>query len=212
MESVNREIVQKRFTVRLTHRFEKDRFVYTFRDVTGEIQFSPRYETILIGAPYTSIVKEKQVRAMAGLLVMGTGLTALLMMVAHSGETGPMSVVVFLCLVALMASEKLGVFSAKCTLLKMEPPPPGAGKLSIRVIHDAHHDEIIAELKARWTARLRQLHLEVNPLNDQNREQTKFNWLRDNGVISVEEYDRAVDQLRSTAAASPARQPVAALN
>ena len=214
METVDREIVQKRFTVRLTHRFDRDRFVYTLRDFSGEVQFTPRYETILMAAPYTFIVKERRLRTIAGLMVLLAGLAAVAIMLLHAEVGGPMSIGLILLLVAVLTAEQLGVFSAKCTMLKMEPPPPGAGPRAIRVIQDRHHDEIIGELKARWIARLRQLHLQVDPLNAPQAEQTKFNWLRDSGVISDEEHSRAVDELRSAVDARPVepRTRITALN
>jgi hypothetical protein len=207
---VNREIVQKRFSVRLTHRFEKDRFVYTLRDLSGEIQFAPKYETLLMGAPYTFIVQEKRLQRLAVVALMAINAIALVMFLLHDRAAPLFGAIWLVVLIALLVLQRLGAFSAKCTLLKMEPPPPGAGKLAIRVIQDKHHDEIMAELKARWLARLRQLHLAVNPLKQPVQEQSKFAWLRDNGVITDAEYDRAIEELRGVAAQPSAAAPALA--
>lgn len=191
----DREFVQKTIGTTLKHRFLSDRLVYTHKDLSGAIEFSIRYETIIAQQPYAMLIKDAALRRMVHRLsIMVLILAALLFYVpfpfARLASLGCLGVAV-----ALTASNILGAGAAKYTMLKMEPLPPGAGKLVLRVKQDAQHDDILGEIKARWRARLRELHMQVNPANQPDKEQQKFKWLRENDVLSDDEYRQALAEL-----------------
>lgn len=206
----DREFVQKTIGTTLKHRFLSDRLVYTHKDLSGAVEFSIRYETIVAAHPYVMLIKDAALRrTMQRLSLTFVVLAALLFYVPHPvGRLAALS-----CLgiaVALTASAVIGVGAAKYTMLKMEPLPPGAGKLVLRVKQDDLHDDILGEIKARWRARLRDLHMQVNPANQPDKEQMKFKWLRENDVLSDDEYRQALAEL--SAHEPKALRPAPAMN
>jgi hypothetical protein len=189
---------QARFGTKVTHRFGEYQLTYTLRDYSGEIQFSARYETITFRQPYAALVKDKpftrRITMIAGAILLCLGLLGLF-------KWSLIPVIAWIAVfifVAVNAINSTNLFATKCTMLKMVPPPPGAGKLGIRIMQDENHAAILAELEKRWVARVRKLHGAIDFSNDTKKELAKFAWLKENFVITDDEYREAVDRLNAT--------------
>jgi hypothetical protein len=191
----DRVFSRRKLGVKLTYQFGKDELTYTLRDRTGELRFSVRYEAIDVLAPYMVTIKDRTALLYFGAVGFASfGIAALLKFGTLASVFGLFG---FAALFAGIASGGVGLFSIKNTMFKMSPAPPGAGNRALRVMEGESHAEIIAELKTRWRERLRRLHLTVNRLKDPRDEMAKFTWLKERGVISDEEYEAALADLRS---------------
>ena len=76
-------------------------------------------------------------------------------------------------------------------------------KHEIRVIHDAQYQTIIDEITRRRHDLLRRKHAQVDPLNATGAESRKFRWLREEGVISEQEYTEAIARLAARTGDTP---------
>ncbi|MGV6819322.1 MAG: hypothetical protein ACWA5T_02360 [Parvularcula sp.] len=71
------------------------------------------------------------------------------------------------------------------------------------ILEDAQHDEIVGALEDRRDAFFRSAYGEVDFENDPDSEYQKFEWLRENDIISEEEFRAKISQLRSAADSLP---------
>jgi hypothetical protein len=200
-----RTIVQRSLATQLTFAFGKDSLSYTLKDLSGEIQFSPKYETIAIHQPYSYLVRDRPLRRVLYRVAIAVSLIPIALGLTRSPLTVPAIVGSLVIVAVLLFESSRGV---RCTMLKMEPAPPGAGKLSIRVMTSKHHDEIISQIKAKWRDRLRLLHLGINRSNPIAQEVAKFKWLRENDVISDQEYDRVMREMQTETNHVSTRGPI----
>jgi len=191
---------QHRFGTTLIHRLDSDEMYYTLRDMSGELQFSVKYEHIIVNEAYSLSIKDKplarlMIRAAA---VVGLGSIAAFFFSHLAAYVGIVVALALFSLGYLAGSTRL--LAARYTMLKMAPAPPGAGKRHIRVLNDNNQPAILSEIKKRWKARLRLLHIDINYSNDVVKEINKFNWLKDNAIITPEECRQAIEKLQSIAA------------
>jgi hypothetical protein len=101
----------------------------------------------------------------------------------------------FACAVIIYAVDRLLRPSAGFTLIP--------AKHEIRVIRDSQHQTIIDEIMKRRHDLLRRKHAAVDPLNATGAESRKFRWLREEGVISDQEYNDAVARLAARTGDAP---------
>jgi hypothetical protein len=190
--------VQRKSYLRLTFEFLPDKLRYTMRDRFGERQFSTPYDAIVVLDPSRLTIHDRWLSIQLGLLCF-IALAITLFGVSRSEiADGIWAPVIFcvLMLAALIAINTMSpTFGLTCTLLSMHPQPPGAGNLLLRILEDKQHAAIFNEVKARWTARLRELHAVVNRRNDPVQELAKFDWLRKNGVLTDTEYETAAAEI-----------------
>lgn len=71
------------------------------------------------------------------------------------------------------------------------------------ILEDNQHDEIVAALESRRDAFFKSAYGEIDFENDPDSEYQKFEWLRENDVISEEEFRAKISQLRSAADSLP---------
>ena len=77
---------------------------------------------------------------------------------------------------------------AAYNLVKSEYTVIDSVKGSVAILRDKHHDSILGELQRRRIAQLRLNFSEIDFNNDLDSELRKHAWLRQEGVISREEY------------------------
>ena len=189
-------LTQRRFGTRLTYRFAANQLTYKVQDYSGEREFSVPYESINVLNPASLVVNKVQFYRM--LLIVPLVIVGASFAVQGTDRTTSqyLNLIGLILFVALFGGRYLRLFAVKFTTLQMKPTPPGAGSSSLLIIKDKSHAAVFDEIKARWRARLRQLHGTINFTNDTNAEIAKFTWLKDRAVITDEEYREAVEKLR----------------
>ena len=75
---------------------------------------------------------------------------------------GALVIVAVLLVPLYWLGQIFGLLSVTFTLIEMNPPAPGSGGHSIRILKDKDHDEILAEVMRRWKARMALLYGNVN--------------------------------------------------
>ncbi len=73
----------------------------------------------------------------------------------------------------------------------------------IRVIHDKQYQTIIDEILKRRHDALRRKHAAIDPLNATGAESRKFRWLREEGVVTEQEYNDAITRLAARTGDAP---------
>jgi hypothetical protein len=207
---VEATIIQRKLGKRLTFQFGPEKLTYTIQDYSGEKQFSVFYESIGVLDP--SILKVNQTRRLFfGLRILGLILIAAILYQASRNAQVPVPLVGAFMILVLGTSlaNYLKLFTIKYTVLQL---PAGTVHGPVRIINDKHHAKILAELQARWKARIKKLHAAVNFANDPAKETAKFTWLRDRGVLSETEYHEALARLQGHASMAEPRDPAYRLN
>ena len=190
-----RTIVQNRFGVHLSFKFGPDQLSLAWRDFSGEREFAVNYEAIDVRN--VSSLTDNSSQFARSLLFIPIVLWLPGIALANVNRALSEGLIeLSLLLIVTIYSAKLGrLFATKFTLLNMSPAPQSAGGHAIRIIKDKNHDAIVAELKARWRARIKRLYGAVNLSNDRDSEIVRLTWLKDNDVLTEAEYREALATL-----------------
>jgi hypothetical protein len=178
---------QRRQGVNLKFRFTDDRLEYSTADAAGAgLDISLKYESINAAEPYVKAGR-------SGIFILGvvapTAVITLLLLPSISSANSLLlswAVMLMLLVAGGAIIVRFGALtSVRSTMFGLSHN--AAGLRAIQVIKDGAHDAIVAELTARWRARLRELYL--NPIDP---ETAKLEWLRRHGVITDEEFQVAI--------------------
>jgi hypothetical protein len=188
---------QSRLGVRLRFQFGLEQLTYTLRDRTGELQFSVPYEAINILAPTRFVSNNRPFVRRLYFIPVILVVASLILSKFDKPLSGGLAVLGVASIVGIVGGAFFRLFAIKYTMLVMSPKPPGIATNKIKIIDDASHSVILEEIKTRWRARMRDLHGSVNFVNDPDKELAKFGWLKQQGVVTEEEYREAVEKLRA---------------
>jgi hypothetical protein len=182
-------VTQRKFGRKTTIQFGEDRLGFTLSDPTGRVEGSVFYELIDPDNTSTVTVNAGQryyppVILVAVLAVMGVSSLG-----APFAVIGCLPVLIVICVWVLRFSRLISV-----TFTMLSVSKSGAVN-RIRIIKDKQHDRILERIKAARIARIRRLHLAVNPAANPAEEAKKFKWLLDRGIIDEAEYRTAMGQL-----------------
>jgi hypothetical protein len=180
MEEEAMQIEQKRFAVKHTFTFSEQQLNFAFKDRSGSGD---------VDVAYADIPKKKSVRIdenswlrNAGILWCAIGVAALLL--KWSGVMWlPIGIA---CLVWYHFSK------VRYTILQAEEG-------SIWVIQDKKHDDILREISDRRNRQLLSWYGEINYENDPQSEIKKFNWLAEQEVLSKEQADMKIAEVKMKA-------------
>jgi hypothetical protein len=200
-------IVQKKFSETLTFRFEDERLVRTHADASGANELAIYYNLIDV-QNWTTVAVDKlkpHRYAIWAVCVFGAAGAASGMAMPQRAFCSFVGLIAF----GLAIAQRRKWIAARYTLYRLIEP--ATATKFIKVLEGPDHDRIIAELKARWRTRWRRLAAQVDIAADPAKEQRKFEWLRDNGVIDAAECRRAFDLIRA-AREGPARMEYGPLN
>ena len=153
-------------------------------DASGSKSFSTPFENIDFGNRSMIVQKApKLMRFLSYGLYVAFG--AFLFMNMVQIELGPLWFIVSALLVTPLAlSQVTSWFDVGVTLLPVANIPGGV----LRVVHDGHEEEIIADLAARKRERVRSVFARLDLNRDPAQEVAKFDWLLANGFIDATEH------------------------
>lgn len=169
--------------------FGTENLTYTIADRTGERTVNIPYDSIDFRNSQALVTNNSLYRrqAMAVLFLIWSVLI-LATVALHADPAAPVIFSVVMIAVIIKAFIQTSG-QVKKTLFK-------APTLSLEVFQDDQHDKIVEMLKVHWLARLRNLHLKINPLRSPEQEIAKYEWLKKNDVISEQEFTDAVNALQ----------------
>jgi hypothetical protein len=200
-----RAFSQSRSGTKLKFRFCDEHLDYSIREAGRGVDLPIKYELITATDPYIQVGRSGH---FIQFVVPTVAMTFVILAVVRA-SAGDNAIFLWAVLLAILAASAFllvkyrDLTSSRSTMFGLSSP---AGLRAIQVLHDRTHDEIVGELRKRWRARLRRLHLVVNPSNDPKREAAKFAWLLERGVVSEEEYDAAIREIRMVAPAPPSEE------
>jgi hypothetical protein len=178
-------ITQKRLATRATFAFGERDLRFTVSDATGSHTLTVPYADIERGQD--EIVERNIWLRNAGLFWVGLSLV-----IAVLADTTPRRLrglgwllIGIGCLVA---------YRLRTTTFTVLHSPKGR-VLVIR--NDPTHDQVLEEIDARRLRQRREWYAQVDPDNTPGREAAKFDWLRDEGVISDEEHAAAMARIQA---------------
>ena len=201
-------ITQSKFGVRLKFQFGVDEMTCSFRDYSGEAQFSTPYEAIDFLAPSTIITNNNRfVYRMLSIPIILAVVAGVALRSVSATLSGALILVGCVLLILQFAPKPLKLFAIKYTMLRA-----GGGKNVIRIIDDKNRSAVVDEIGSRWRGRLKQLHGNINFANDLDKEIAKFAWLKENAVLTDEEYREIVDKARAHASQNQPRPMERSLN
>lgn len=178
------EIRQSRFSNKTTFVFGDEAFKYTLKDTTGQQSFS---------VPYTYIPTDKNELEERNPWFRNVGLFWVLIGVVQFTyglfETGALIPSIWLIL-GLVCFAIYRIASTRYTVLNTK-------RGSIFVIRDGKHEEILHELAIRRKTQLRTLYGVIDYDNDPSVEMNKFRWLFQEGVITKQELEITLEEIRS---------------
>jgi hypothetical protein len=177
---------------------------YSIREAGRGVDVPIKYEAIAATEPYTQVGRSGHFIQ----FVVPTVATIFIALAVVRATAGDNIVFLWAVLLAIVGGSVFLVVkyrdltAIRSTMFRLATNP--AGLKAVQVLRDKAHDEIISELQRRWRDRLRRLHLAVNQLSDPKKETDKYTWLKEHGVISDEEYEAALAELR---VAAPTGEP-----
>lgn len=176
------EIIQKRFSNQATFFFGKDELKYTIKDSSGTQSFSVEYGSI--PKDMNELEEQNPWYRNMGIFWVSIGTLQIAMRFFESGHLkGSMWITLGLpCLLLYMLAK------TKYSVINTED-----GRIFI--IQNKQHDRILDELNKRRISQWRQWYADVNLSNESAKEIGKFEWLRDQNVISKDEYQDAVNTI-----------------
>lgn len=187
------EISQKKRSTRLKFSFNDDSFNYAYKDRAGSGDIDVRY----VEFPTKSAVSIERNDWLRNIGLLWCAIGALQLAYAiGAGESlqgrGFWLLVGLICLLWYRwATVKYSVFRTS------------AG--NVLVIQDREHDRIVDEIKRRRREQLLALYGELDTRNTLDEEIGKFSWLHEQGVLSQEELEQRLAQVRAAfQAADPA--------
>lgn len=178
------EMKQKKFSNQTKLEFFDEELKYTIRDKSATADFRISYAQF----PVSSNLFEERNEWLrnVGLLWVALGVFILgSAIVADESIRGKGFWILIggICLLAYkFSATKYSVF------------PTENGKIFI--IQDKQHDAIIAEINKRKKEQLLARHGEIDRGNDPDHEIAKFIWLKEQGVLSSEEAEKKIEQIK----------------
>ena len=178
------EISQKRFSNRTKFEFGEEELKYTIRDKGSAADFKINYAEF----PVSSNMREERnewlrnvgiIWILLGCFFLGT---AILNDESISGK-GFWIMVGAVCLI---------FYKFSGTTYSVYPTEKG----SLFIIRDKKYPEIINEINSRKKNQLLEWHGEINRENDPQYEIDKFKWLNEQGVLTEEETENKIEQIK----------------
>jgi hypothetical protein len=191
-------ITQRRIGLRFCFEARDDALRYSARDYSGERTIEIPYESInLSQAAYVTLTATPLFRRLFGLVVllflMAAAISAidLNLAIICAFATGPLSL-------TIIVARLTGWSNIRFKLFQLQPLPPGAlGPM--RVIDDAVGAEIITVIEESRKAKFRRLYATANLAVDPVHEIGRLTWLKDNDIISANEWQAEVEQVKAAA-------------
>jgi hypothetical protein len=178
------EIRQSRFSNKTAFVFGGEALKYTLKDMNGRQSFS---------VPYTYIPRDTNELEERNPWFRNVGLFWMLIgvvqVIYRLFETGTLVPSLWLIL-GLVCFGIYRIASTRYLVLNTE-------KGSIFVIHDRKHEEILHELATRRKNQLKTLYGAIDYHNDPSAEMNKFRWLFKEGVITRQELEMTLEEIRS---------------
>lgn len=187
---------QTRFGEFRQFEFQADHLKYLERDRTGEREFVTGYETIGVLSPETITINTPIFVAKLYAVPVLVFMLAYSFLIEHQKIAGALFLFAVAILVAIMAMQALHVFKIRFTTMLASPGPDSVVLRRLSIVPDKNHDVIMGEIAARWKARLKTLHGQIDLSSDPARELARFSWLRDHGIIDENEFSDAVQVIR----------------
>jgi hypothetical protein len=182
--------LQKTYGKKLKFKFGEDQLGYTISDRSGEKEFSVPYEAINLKDPTSLFVRSRLLRVILLLAVVYGGIACVAVNI-HRTRDDPASVIlVIVPLTAFFLAE----FFCK-NVGKRYTIYQTSNKGPIQIMHGKDYSLISKGLQERWVARLKKLHGAINYDTDIAKEELKFKWLKENEVISEQEYQEILLKL-----------------
>jgi hypothetical protein len=200
------ELSQRRIGLRIRFEVGEDALQYSMKDYSGERTFEIPYENINLTQPaFLTLTATPLFRRLFGLallfLLFAAALGAFMpdLAVLCGLATLPLSL-------TIIVGRLTGWTNIHFRLFQLQPATPGAIN-PIRVIDDAKGEQIVDLIKQARKAKFRRLYAEPNLDTDPEREISRLTWLRDNDIITSEEWQAAIDWVRdSSREDSPIKQ------
>lgn len=192
---------QKRSIYRTTFDFGADALDFTFSFYNNRRGGTVPYDQIPLGWKYSERKGWRAKYVSAAFVLFGVvGGTAIMEQYsarAPDAIKGGLTFmgICFAVAVILYAADRLLRPSTGFTLIP--------AKHEIRVIHDGQYQTIVDEITKRRHDLLRRKHIPIDPLNATGAESRKFRWLREEGVISEQEYTDAITRLAARTGDAP---------
>jgi len=182
-------------------RFDDRQLHYSVREAGRGVEVPIRYEAIIAAEPFTQVGRSGH---FIQFIVIAAVITFASMSVVRNVFNDVVAIQIFLLLLIaaciLLVLQYRRMTSIRWTAFAVEGHP--SGLQAVRVVQNRSHDAIVAELMARWRARLKALHGQVQSSADPAKEVAKFSWLLEQGVITVEEHREAIDRINAVDARS----------
>ena len=191
---------QSRLGTTLKIEFAPERLRYTISDHSGSRTFDAFYETLKVDSFPTVTTRRTIWRVRIVYVAIAVFLLATVVSNISKPLAGALVIAAVLLVPLYWLGQIFGLVSVTFTLIETNPPAPGSGGHSIRILKNKDHDEILAEVMRRWKARMALLYGNVNLQADVERETRKFEWLRQRGVIDEERFERALRILNASKA------------
>ena len=191
---------QSRLGTKLRIEFAPERLRYTISDHSGSRTFDAFYETLKVDSFPTVTTRRTIWRVRIVYVAIAVFLLATVVSNISKPLAGALVIAAVLLVPLYWLGQIFGLVSVTFTLIETNPPAPGSGGHSIRILKNKDHDEILAEVMRRWKARMALLYGNVNLQADVERETRKFEWLRQRGVIDEERFQRALRILNASKA------------
>jgi len=178
-----------------------NRTEFTFGDDSVHYQIDDGRNRLFLDIPYRELnLKATTIQSFAELAFRRYGLAlagGILLGLAFMAESGFTEVEQMFLFGLVFLSLALSILSRK---MKFDATlVPASGKHKILIFHDSQHDAILAEMKRRNKEQLRRFFAEVDTLNHPDIEMRRFLWLKEQGIVSEQEFSAA--QLKITDAA-----------
>lgn len=165
------------------------------RDGAGERSFAAPYEVLALKAQSRFTFNNNNFAWRLRLIPVATIVGSYLI----SGIAHPASVIInalsIIALIGILLCGYAKVFAVKFISVPLSPSPVEAQGRALQVIDDKKNNEILTELASRWKARLRLIHGRADLTRDANFERSRLTWLRDNDVITVNEFNIEISRL-----------------
>ncbi len=175
---------QKKFSNKTKFEFGDEELKHTIKDKRNTVDFKIKYAEFPVSC--NTFEERNEWLRNAGLIWVALGIfilgTAIMNGDPLSGK-GFWIMVGAICLVSYkFSSTKYSVF------------PTDNG--NVFIIRDKQHDEIVDEINGRKRTQLLDWHGEINRENDPEYEIGKFNWLKEQGVLSEDEANTKIEQVK----------------
>lgn len=170
------------------------------RDSSGEREFTVPYEAVDMSAPSTLTLNNTPFSRRASIALVGLGIVVFIVgsynILANIASIALYTISAAL-LFAVVANSKTGWLSAKFTVMRISPPPPGTNA-ALMVLNDDNHDKVMAALTNGWKARLKTLYGRANPDSDHQKETDRLKWLLDRNIIDNLHYHEELARLTAS--------------